>query len=95
MKTLEVADLVFKSGGTLRAANIIAVRRTSGVKDCRTLPIIPPQATIDPRTVVTSCPSVGFAHLPSLIQRALLPIRWKDILSVLSPAKIMYKLLVP
>mgnify|MGYP000240267888 CR=1 FL=1 len=90
MKTLEVAVLDTRAGGgAVRAANIVALRRASGVKDCRTIPIIPPQTTIDPGTVAT-CPPIGFARLPTLIQKAPLPGSWK---TISSPAKIMYKLL--
>jgi len=84
MKTLEVAGLDIRAGGAVGAVNIIALRRTSGVKDCRTIPIIPPQTTIDPRTVAT-CPPIGSARFPTLIQKAPLPESWK---TISSPTKI-------
>jgi len=93
MKTVEVAMLDTRGGGgAVRAAKIIALRRTTGVEDCRTLPILHPAIVYQtiPTTVITSCPPIGLARLPTLIQKTPLPSSWKDILG---PAKTMYKLL--
>jgi len=91
MKTLEIAFLDPKAGGgAIRASKIIALRRLTGVEDCRTIPIIPQLDDIRiPANVLESCPPIGLAFLPALIQRTPLPERWK---LLIASDKSMYKL---
>jgi glycosyltransferase involved in cell wall biosynthesis len=91
MRTLEIAFLDPKAGGgAIRASKIIALRRLTGVEDCRTIPIIPQLDDIRiPANVLESCPPIGLAFLPALIQRTPLPERWK---LLIASSRSMYKL---
>jgi hypothetical protein len=93
MKTLEIAFLDPKAGGgAIRAPKIIALRRLTGAEDCRTIPIIPQLDDIRiPANVLESCPPIGLAFIPALIQRTPLPGRWK---LLIASGKSMYKLLI-
>jgi glycosyltransferase involved in cell wall biosynthesis len=92
MRTLEVAGLDPKTGGAMRAAMMISLRRRVGVEDCRTLPIDPHFYDLT-NVIVTkalkSCPPVGSVSLPSIVQKTPLPSSWKILLT---PAKLLYRL---
>ena len=92
MRTLEVAGLDPKTGGAMRAAMMISLRRRIGVEDCRTLPIDPHFYYLT-NVIITkalkSCPPAGSVSVPSIIQKIPLPLSWKILLT---PAKLLYRL---